>query len=107
VPKTPAIKKGEISMTDKQGWILFIGVVYSALTLLSIAILTEVPEELERNKWLINKKWKRALWVMSCLLLLPLLIIGSKAPRFIFEIIMDFIMGENINDGEKDDAQNE
>jgi len=94
-------------MTDKQGWILLIGIVYAALALLSIAVLTEVPDELERNKWLINKTWKRALWVMSCLLLMPLLIIGSRGPRCIFGIIKDFIMGENINGRENDDAQDE
>lgn len=92
-------------MTDKQVWILLIGIVYSSLTLLAIAVLTEVPDELEQNKWLINNKWKRALWVMSCLLLLPLLIIGSRGPRCIFGIIKDFIMGENINGEGNEDSQ--
>jgi len=78
--------------------------IYALTILLSVYILTDVPEELEHNPGLINRKWKRALWVMGCLVFLPILIVASRGPRSICREIKEFIIAAN---GEKNDGEAE
>lgn len=84
-------------MIDKQG-VTFITVgLYATSLIASFFVLTIFHKEFERSPWLINKKWKRALWIASCFMFVPLLVIVFRLPRFIFSEIRDFLMGNDDN----------
>lgn len=84
-----------MSDSDRLTLSIFIGITYVVFVWLSIETMTSIPEEFERNPWLIDKKWKRALWIISCLIYTPLWILASRAPRYLFSEIKDFIMESN------------
>jgi hypothetical protein len=80
-----------MKMEDKIGFLFFWTVVYLSLVLISILILTDIPREFEKNPKLINKKWKRILWTLSCLLFAPILMIAMIWPLFVGSEIRNFI----------------
>jgi hypothetical protein len=80
---------------------------YPLFLIASFFALTVLPKEFARNPWLIDRKWKRVLWVVSCLFFVPFMVIFFTIPRFIFSEIRGFITGaedtgnkkgRNIND---------
>lgn len=93
-------------MEDKIGFLFFWTVVYLGLVLISILILTDIPREFEKNLKLINKKWKRILWTLSCLLFTPMLMTAMKGPLFVCNEIRNFIKNNygdvNHSHGEKE-----
>ena len=70
---------------------------YAGLVLMSIMVLTVIPKEFERTPWLVNKKWKRILWVLSCFIMLPLVVVILRIPYFVVQEIKRFIRGSNQN----------
>ena len=68
---------------------------YGIFVLMSWLALTILPKEFERQPWLFDRKWKRALWTLSCLFFLPGLITIVKLPCFAFGEIKSFIMGRD------------
>jgi hypothetical protein len=70
---------------------------YAGLVLMSIMVLTVIPKEFERMPWLVNKKWKRVLWLLSCFILLPPAVVILRLPFFVVQEINKFIRGNNQN----------
>src|SRR5271169_4523340 len=78
-------------MNDKEVVIAAIGILYAAFVLLAIVVTVTVPTEFERHPGLIDRKWKRILWVLGCILLLPLLMIAMRGPISVWTDIEAFI----------------
>lgn len=73
------------------GWII---AAYLALVLFSFLYLTSLALELkEKHPWLIDRRWKRILWLLSCLLFIPYLVTMAGFPRFVIEEVRKFLSG--------------
>jgi len=72
--------------------IIFTIVIYFGLMLISILILTSEPKEFKHGSGLVNRKWKRILWTLSCLLFVPLIMVAMRGPRTLWREIEDFIV---------------
>lgn len=71
-------------------------IIYFSLFLLSFLMLTGIVREFEQKyPLLVNRKWKRMLWLISCLLFIPLFIVWVKLPFFILDEIKTFLGGRN------------
>lgn len=67
---------------------------YFPMLLISLLMLKGVSREFEKkNTSLINRRWKRILWLIGCLLFIPLFIMAAKIPGFILNEIREFIEG--------------
>lgn len=79
---------------------IYVGsLLYLSLSTLSFYGLTILQREFrEKRPYLIDQRWKRILWLASCLLFLPILISVMKALLFFFRIfyteIRRFLAGE-------------
>jgi len=91
--------------SDRMAIIVFVVIIYVVFVWLSIEGMISVLEEFEHNPWLIDRRWKRALWIISCLIFTPLLILASRAPRYLFSEIKDFIIGSNAACEENDNHE--
>lgn len=70
---------------------------YLIFLMLSFFILKILRRELkEKMQYLIDKKWKRVLWLGSCFLFVPFLIGIMRLSFVIFEETRDFIDGKDI-----------
>ena len=71
------------------GWIIF---AYLAMVIFSFLYLTGLSlEPEEKHPKLIDKKWKRVLWLISCALFVPYLLTLAGLPSFLIEEIRKFI----------------
>ncbi len=67
---------------------------YFSIVIISMLTLKGVVREFEKkNPSLINRRWKRILWVISCLMFIPLFIMATKIPGFMLNEIREFIEG--------------
>lgn len=71
--------------------IVSIIIIYLGWALITFFLLSRMEEDI-RKKWpsLIDKRWKRVLWLLSCLLFIPILII----PCFALDAIKEFLTGD-------------
>lgn len=87
------------------GWII---AGYLAIVLFSFLCLTS----LEPGQGLIDKRWKRIRWLLSCLLFIPYLITMAGFPRFVIGEVRKFLSGgknvieENRQDINRDRKEN-
>jgi hypothetical protein len=59
-------------------------------------MLTGIVREFEqKHPFLVNRRWKRMLWLISCLFFIPLFIVWVKFPFFILDEIRAFLGGRN------------
>jgi len=71
-------------------------IIYFSLFLLSFLMLTGIVREFEQKyPLLVNRRWKRMLWLISCLLFIPLFIVWMKFPFFILDEMRAFLGGKN------------
>lgn len=71
-------------------------IIYFSMFLLSFLMLTDIIREFEQKyPSLVNRRWKRMLWLISCLLFIPLVIVWVKFPFFILDEIRAFLGGWN------------
>lgn len=72
--------------------ILSIIIIYFGWAIISFFLLSHMEEDI-RKKYpsLINKRWKRILWLLSRLFFIPILII----PFFALDSIKEFLEGKN------------
>ncbi len=71
------------------GWIV---AGYSAMVLVSFLFLTSMTAQLEEKyPWLMDKGWKRILWLLSCLMFIPYLVLMAGFPSFLIEELKKFL----------------
>lgn len=65
--------------------------VYFGWVMISFFLLSRMADEIkEKHPSLIDKQWKRVLWLLSSLLFIPILII----PCFALNAIKEFLLGD-------------
>jgi len=75
--------------------IIFTILGYPFWVMVSFFILSRMSEDMkEKCPSLIDKRWKRVLWLLSCLLFIPLLLI----PISVLGAVKEFITGEEDKD---------
>jgi len=77
-------------------------IAYFSMVLISLLMLTGIARELEQKRpSLINKRWERILWLISCLLFIPALSTAVRIPSFVLGELREFIASGN-NEGKGD-----
>lgn len=75
----------------KQFTIIMIAAGYLLGVVLSFVALTRIEDDLkQRCPSLMDRRWKRILWLLSCLLFIPLFLILL----FVLDIVKEFISGD-------------
>lgn len=65
---------------------------YIAMVLFSFLFLTAFgPELAEKHPQLMDKGWKRVLWLLSCLLFIPYIVIMAGFPSFLIGELRKFL----------------
>lgn len=71
-------------------------IIYFSMFLLSFLMLTSIVSECEQKyPSLVNRWWKRMLWLINCLFFIPLCIVFINFPSFILGEIKTFFEGSN------------
>lgn len=71
-------------------------IIYFSMVMISFLMLTSIVREFEqKHTSLVNRRWKRMLWLISCLFFIPLFIVWVKFPFFILDEIRAFLGGRN------------
>lgn len=74
----------------KQYFIILITIMYLVWVMVSFFILDRIAEDLRgKHPSLIDKHWKRILWLLGCFLFIPILMI----PCLALEAVKEFISG--------------
>lgn len=69
---------------------IYLAIIYFCWVIMSVFILARIAEDISKKyPSFMDKRWKRILWLLSCLLFIPLLLI----PLFVLEMIREFISG--------------
>ncbi|MDA8091928.1 MAG: hypothetical protein M0Z52_12290 [Actinomycetota bacterium] len=85
------------------GWIIagyFAMVIFSFLYLTGLQFVIE-----EKHPRLIDKRWKRILWLMSCLLFIPYLITMAGFPSYLVREGRRFLSQNQKEDKKKQDKK--
>ncbi len=68
---------------------------YVPLVFISLFMLIPVGNELRlRHPSLSDRKWKRILWLLSCLILLPMVMLIASVPLYLGNELKRFIRGD-------------
>ena len=79
---------------------------YLGLVFMSFLYLTGMVLDYElHHPPLVNKKWKRVLWLLSCLLFIPLVVFMAGLPGYIVSELKRFFSIRRPENGEKHDTK--
>lgn len=67
-------------------------IIYFILVLISLLTVNTVAREFEKKRpSLIDRKWKRVLWFLSCLIFVPVFVMTVNIPVFILGEVKEFV----------------
>ncbi len=79
----------------RRGFDLYFLFFYLSVVLMSFLMLTGLYNDFRlRRPYLVDKKWERILWLISCFAFIPLAGFFVKLPSFFFGEIKKIIKGE-------------
>ena len=71
---------------------------YGLMILGSLFVLTSLTGDLEqKSPWLTDRKWKRVVWLLSCLVGIPLIITTVKFPSLLLNELKEFLSKKSRN----------
>ncbi len=68
--------------------------IYVAGIVFSFVVLIYHVQEFEDNPHLVDHRWKRFLWLLSSLILVPALLVLSRGPRLMIRDLIEFVQGD-------------
>lgn len=77
--------------SETMEWLMVFCIVYATLLVASLALLSSIPQAFEHRPELWDRQWKRVIWLMSCLLSVPFLVIVLQGACPFVHKIRNFI----------------